>query len=87
MTPMTRTERKKFITKLRKAKKMALRNVGSVWAGQYALFDVGLLDRVYVDPNGTGHTSTAQFLEANGATAKNIAAIFDNSIAAQEALL
>jgi len=84
---MTRTERKAFIAKLRKAKKMALRDVGSVWAGQYALLDVGLLERVYADPNGTRHTSTAQFLADKGATAENIAAVFDNSIAAQEALL
>ena len=84
---MTRTERKVFVAKLREAKEMALRNVGSFMACWDALCAAGLIGQVYTDPNGSRYITTAQFLAANGATAENISAIFDNSISAQEALL
>ena len=84
---MTRTERKAFIAKLREAKEMALRNASSFMACWDALCAAGLIGQVYTDPNGSRYITTAQFLSDKGATAKNIAAIFDNSIAEQERLL
>ena len=84
---MTRTERKAFIAKLREAKEMALGIVGNSNACWWAVCDAGLAGQVYTDPNRSGYATTAQFLAANGATAENIGAIFDNSIAEQERLL
>jgi len=84
---MTRTERKAFIAKLRTTKKFALRNVGNSNACWWAINAVGLIGQVYTEPNRSGYVTTAQFLAANGATAENIAAVFDNSIAEQERLL
>ena len=66
---------------------MALLNVGNSNACWWAINAVGLIGQVYTDPNRSGYATTAQFLSANGVTAEKIAAVFDNSIAEQEALL
>jgi len=87
---MTRTERKKFIAKLQMAKEFAGSTgvaastiaratglAGLEW-NHNAAFALG--DERYED-------QSIKWLLDYGATAKNIAAVFDNSIAAQEALL
>ena len=85
---MTRTERLEFIAKLRLAKKFALarKNSVAIWwgcASAQLLWD----RHVMFAPGEEYENRSEDWLLHNGATAKNIAAVFDNSIAAQEKLL
>ena len=87
---MTRTERLEFIAKLRLAKEIALTMgalTGTIAAGAT---EAGLTwddTATFALGDGRYENLSGRWLHENGITAKNISAVFDNSIAAQESLL
>ena len=87
---MTRTERLEFIAKLRLAKETARAIDTNACTIAEAAYLAGLRwgDNANFALGDKRYENTSiKWLRDHGITAKNIRAVFDNSIAAQEALL